>query len=353
MAQTVGNHSVSSFTSPANGDPLDATVVTGNDNTIRSAYVDHDADPGIHLQSSTLATRPIPGISGRKWLTTDSGALKLWFDDGTQWNEITYVASPVGLTLVPSATNTYDLGNLTYMWRNIYAAGTVAADTVAAATISGSTISGSGSGLTNVPASSLTGTAASIDGGSIYNLTAGNLTGALPAISGANLTAVTASVLTGSALPSNITGSSLTSVGTLSSLNVGSTLTLQQALEKATVSATAATGTINFDALTQAIVYYTTNASGNWTLNVRGNSGTTLTSQMSNGQSLTIAFLVTQGSTAYYCSAFQIDGSSVTPKWLGATAPSSGNANGTDVYTYTIVKTAGGFIVFASRSYFA
>jgi hypothetical protein len=124
--------------------------------------------------------------------------------------------------------------------------------------------------------------------------------------------------------------------------------------ETATVSATAATGTINFDTLTQAVLYYTSNASGNWTVNVRGNSGTTLNSLMATGQSFSITFLVTQGGTAYYNSAFTVDGSAVTPKWQGGTAPTSGNTSGIDVYTYAIVKTASAtFTVFASQTKFA
>ena len=51
--------------------------------------------------------------------------------------------------------------------------------------------------------------------------------------------------------------------------------------------------------------------------------------------------MATQGSTAYYNSAVQVDGSSVTPKYQGGTAWSSGNASGVDAYSYTIVKTAG------------
>ena len=118
------------------------------------------------------------------------------------------------------------------------------------------------------------------------------------------------------------------------------TVKLQQTKEKITISATAATGTINFDALTQAVLYYTTNASANWTVNVRADGSNTLNSIMSTGESLTIVFLVTQGSTAYYNSAFQVDGSSVTPKWQGGSAPTEGTASGVDVYTYTIIKTA-------------
>ena len=74
----------------------------------------------------------------------------------------------------------------------------------------------------------------------------------------------------------------------------------------------------------------------------------------STGQSVTVAFLVTQGSTAYYNSAVQVDGASVTPKYQGGTAWSAGNASSVDVYTYTIVKTgSAAFTVFAAQTKFA
>jgi hypothetical protein len=134
----------------------------------------------------------------------------------------------------------------------------------------------------------------------------------------------------------------------------GNTVKIEEVLEKMSVSATAATSTINFDTLSQAALYYTSDATGNWTLNVRGDSGTTLDTVMATGESLTIVFLVTQGATAYYNSAFQIDGSAVTPKWLGGDAPTEGNASGVDAYTYAIVKTgSAAFTVFASVAAFA
>lgn len=130
--------------------------------------------------------------------------------------------------------------------------------------------------------------------------------------------------------------------------------TLAAALEKVTISATAATGTINYDLSTQSILYYTSNASANWTVNIRGNSSTTLNSMMATGQAITMTFLVTQGGTAYYNSAVTVDGVSVTPKWLGGFAPITGNASGVDVYSYTVIKTASAtFNVFASQSRFA
>ena len=125
-------------------------------------------------------------------------------------------------------------------------------------------------------------------------------------------------------------------------------------LEVATVSATAATGTINFDVTTQSVLYYTTNASGNFTINFRGSSGTTLNSIMSTGESLSATFLNTNGGTAYYNSALQVDGSSVTPKWQGGTAPTVGNASSIDGYTYVIIKTgSAAFTVLASQTKFA
>jgi hypothetical protein len=129
---------------------------------------------------------------------------------------------------------------------------------------------------------------------------------------------------------------------------------LSAAAETVTIAASAATGTVNFDVSTQSILYYTSNASGNWTLNIRGNSSTTLNSIMSTGQSVTVTFLATQGGTAYYASALTVDGSSVTPKWSGGTAPTSGNTNGIDVYTYTLIKVgSGSFTALASQTRFA
>lgn len=152
------------------------------------------------------------------------------------------------------------------------------------------------------------------------------------------------------------TNNTLTMSGkTFTSPILTGTTEIQQILEKATVSATAATGTINYDLLTNgAVTYYTSNASGNWTLNIRGSSTTSLDSIMSTGESMTLAFLVTNGGTAYYQTAFQVDGGSITPKWQGGTAPSSGNTNSIDIYSITIIKTgAATFTAFAAQTKFA
>ena len=126
---------------------------------------------------------------------------------------------------------------------------------------------------------------------------------------------------------------------------------VQQSLEKVTITAAAPSATQNFDVNTQAIEYLTSNAANNWTLNVRGDSGTTLDSKMAVGESLTISIWTTQSTAAYYQSALTIDGSAVTPKWTGGTAPTAGDISSLNIYTLTIVKTASAtFTVIESKT---
>jgi hypothetical protein len=129
---------------------------------------------------------------------------------------------------------------------------------------------------------------------------------------------------------------------------------IQSVAEKVTTEATAATGTLNYDVLTQAVWNLTTDAAANWTLNIRGDGSNSLDSIMDTGESITIAHIVKQGGTAYYNSAVQVDGSSITPEWQGGSAPSAGNINSLDVYTYTIIKTGSAtFTALASQTQFA
>jgi hypothetical protein len=151
--------------------------------------------------------------------------------------------------------------------------------------------------------------------------------------------------------------------GSFTTLSASSTASLTGALsisnlitagEKTTVSATAAASTIQYDMLTQSILYYTTNATGNWTINLRGNGSTTLNSVMAIGETRTITFLAAQGSPAFYQTGLTIDGAAVTPKWQNGVTPTSGNTSGIDVYVLAIVKTASAtFTVLESSTKFA
>jgi hypothetical protein len=171
-------------------------------------------------------------------------------------------------------------------------------------------------------------------------------------LKGAGTSAITtATAGTDYVAPATATTFTATQTFTGSTTAIGAVF--QDAAEVITVSATAATGTIAYDVTTQSVLYYTTNASANWTVNIRGNGTTSLNTLMSTGQAMTVVFLVTQGATAYYNNALQIDGSSVTPKYQGGSAWTSGNVSGVDAYSYTIVKTgSAAFTVFASQTQF-
>jgi hypothetical protein len=153
----------------------------------------------------------------------------------------------------------------------------------------------------------------------------------------------------------NATLVSNTGTQTLTNKTLNSSI-LVSPKERMNIVASAATGTVAIDTLTSGSWYYTSNATGNWVLNVRGDGSTTLNSILTTGDSITVAFLAPQGSTAYYNTSLQVDGttSGVTVEWQGGTAPTAGNTSGIDVYLYNIIKTASAtYTVLASQTKFA
>ncbi len=142
-----------------------------------------------------------------------------------------------------------------------------------------------------------------------------------------------------------------------STVSASSTATLgASTIEAVNVVPSALTGAITLDVRTNAIHYYTANAAANWTLNFRGDGSTTMNTFLTTGQSVTVVLLATQGGSAFYPTAFTIDGTAVgvTVDWLGGSAPTGGNASSVDSYSFTIVKTAAStYTVFASQARFA
>jgi len=145
----------------------------------------------------------------------------------------------------------------------------------------------------------------------------------------------------------NRANNSLTSEGSLTgNLTIGTNLTVGGALivgelyEQINVSATAMGANLNFDILAQPILYLTSSATANCTVNFRGNSTITLESTLSTGNSVTVSLLNTNGATAFKANNVQVDGVLITPKWAGGVVPSIGNASSVDLYSFTIIKTA-------------
>ena len=129
---------------------------------------------------------------------------------------------------------------------------------------------------------------------------------------------------------------------------------VQHVVETANVAANTLNGVSNFDVLEGAVKFYTTNPTGNWTINFRGNSSNTLDSITETGDSVTVAYMANNGGTAYYQTAVQIDGYGRTVKYQGGTAPAAGNASSIDVYGITLIKTASNtWTVLASQTKFA
>ena len=136
---------------------------------------------------------------------------------------------------------------------------------------------------------------------------------------------------------------------------------IQQVIETANVSAivigcdVTSVGNTTFDVLEGAVKYHTANVANNWTLNVRGNSTVMLDSVMSTGNTLSLSYIASQNATnTFYQTNMEIDGNAVTPKWQGNSAPTAGNANSLDVYSFTIIKTAANtYTVLGSQTQFA
>lgn len=189
------------------------------------------------------------------------------------------------------------------------------------------------------------------DSGLTYNPSTGTLSATTfsGAVSSSSVT------ITGGTINGTTIGGTTAASVNATTVTASETITFNaSAIEEISVQALAASGTVTLDARTNSVYLYTANATGNWTLNFRGDGATTMNTFLAVGKSVTVVFLATQGVTAFYPTVYQIDGVGVTPQWLGGAAPTGGNASSIDSYSFTIVKTASNvYTVLASQSRFA
>ena len=179
--------------------------------------------------------------------------------------------------------------------------------------------------------------------GNAFSVTGSNVIGSVANATYANLAGI-ATLASSATIANTVTEnvqSNITSVGTLTGLIVAGTSSIQQAIEKVTVTTVAANNTVYFDLLTQAILFDTTVANGNFVINFRGNSSVTLDTVMSSNQSMTATFINTNGANGYIPSSIAIDNLTRTVNWVQpAGIPTYGTINGKDVYNFNIIKTA-------------
>ena len=116
---------------------------------------------------------------------------------------------------------------------------------------------------------------------------------------------------------------------------------LLDSAETVNVVGSAPSSTTNLYVQSGSVQYYTSNAANNFTVNLAFSSGTSMNTALATNQATTATLVTTQGSTAYYATAVQVDGttSGVTTRWIGG-APTAGNASGLDVYRFAVIKTA-------------
>lgn len=359
--QAIVGYGTVNFASDAN---TTLTLANGNTSqTARNLYLNVTssgsltATRDVIIPSITSGSTPIQKLYIVKNATTGSQSIRVIGASGTG------VTIPNGSTVMVYSNGTNVVDVMTYF--SSLTLGSLTLSTPLAITSGGT---GTSSTTYVNLASNVTGTLPIANGGTgttstTYCNLASNVTGTLPIANGGTgitsfgtgvATALGISVGSTGAFTTNNVANTYAALQTFNGSSSALAALFKSTSEVVTTSATAATGTIYLDALTQPVLFYTSNSSGNWTINVRGSSSATFNSITSTGSSTTLVFMATNGPTGYYQTGFQIDGTSVTPKWQNASAPASGNANSIDVYTFNIIKTGSAtYTVIAAQTRFA
>ena len=192
----IGQHQQTSFANPQNGQAPDADVIRANDNAVTAKHNAHDLDATIHIQTGTLAARPVAGTAGAVYVDENR---RFYVDNGSAWAEVPYARLDAAGTNV--FTNNVEVGGALNVG-GTSSLGTVNAGAVTATSFTG-THNGSAAGLTGIPAANITGTLPAISGANLTSLNASNISSGtlnsarLPATIAANTTGSAQSVVNG------------------------------------------------------------------------------------------------------------------------------------------------------------
>ena len=304
---------------------------------------------GANVSLGNVSNLHITGGTANYFLQTDGVGNLVWAAAGSSSNisngtsnvsiatsngNITMSVNGTSNVVVVSSTNANITGNINASNANL---GNL---------VTANFYSGNGSLLTGINGANVS---------NVANANYANFAGTAFSVAGSNVSGQVANALVAGTVYTNAQPN-ITSVGTLTNLTISGNLTsttanfignanvisqsIINASEKVLVSNTGATGTINFDITTQSVMYYAANSTANFTLNFRASSGNSLDNVLASNNSVTVAFLNTNGTTAYYPNVHQIDGSNVSVKWQGGNSPSGGSPTAIDAYSYCIIKTA-------------
>ena len=292
------------------------TAAAGTGTT--ASKVDHvHPTTGVGLTSGTLA----------QFAATTSAQLAGVISDETGSGSLVFGTSPTITTPTVSGVTPFQTGGITVVLMNSDANGSFEIGKQNGTTSTPFIDWHSGATVVDYDARIIASGGSGVSGGGTLNIEAANLT-------------------KGSVAIPTISSTDTLSNKTLTAPTVNNAV-LKSPEERWTVSATAANTTVTFDITAQGVLYYTSNATANWTL-----AATNVNANLAVGDAMSIVFAVTNGGTAYRPTAMTIDGAANTPKWSGGTAPAAGNANAVDWYSYVIVKTAATptYTVFAGQS---
>lgn len=293
--------------------------------------------PTIAARTAAYGVAGAPSLQAGLFAYVESTE-KLYYYDGTAWDEINELNDNEVTTarLVDGAVTSDKILDGTILNVDINASAAIEKTKIA------------GTAITAADTGTITGAMIADNTIALGTKTTGDYVASLVAGTGVTLTNNSGE----NATPTVSIGQAVGTTSEVTFLGVKQT----SVIESITISATASTGTIPID-VANGTTYYTVNATGNFVINLRWNSSTTLNTKLAIGEMATTSFLVANGSTAYYPTSIQVNGSTsgVTTRWQGATgAPTGGNANSTDMYTVTAIKTAANtWTLFAAQTKFS